>query len=79
VEDADLVELDAIGAEGMEISVPARGSARTIVRDMIKHLCSSISYGGAASLHELRQKFWAEPESYLIKLSASSRRESYDR
>ena len=50
VEDADRVELEAIGAEGMEISVPARGSARTIVRDMIKHLCSSISYGGADSL-----------------------------
>ena len=79
VEDADQVELDAMGAEGMEISVPARGSARTIVRDMIKHLCSSISYGGAASLRELRERFWAEPETYLIKLSASSRRESYDR
>lgn len=79
VEDADQVELDAMGAEGMEISVPARGSARTIVRDMIKHLCSSISYGGAASLRELREKFWADPENYLIKLSASSRRESYDR
>jgi IMP dehydrogenase len=79
VEDADLVELDAIGAEGMEISVPARGSARSIVRDMIKHLTSSISYGGAGSLRELRQKFWAEPGAYLIKLSASSRRESYDR
>jgi IMP dehydrogenase len=79
VEDADPVELDAIGAEGMEISVPARGSARTIVRDMIKHLCSSISYGGAGSLRELREKFWAEPATYLIKLSASSRRESYDR
>jgi IMP dehydrogenase len=79
VEDADLVELDAIGAEGMEISVPARGSARTIVRDMIKHLCSSISYGGAGSLRELREKFWASPADCLIKLSASSRRESYDR
>jgi IMP dehydrogenase len=79
VEDADRVELDAIGAEGMEISVPARGSARAIVRDMIKHLCSSISYGGAASLRELRERFWQEPERFLIKLSASSRRESYDR
>jgi IMP dehydrogenase len=79
VEDADRVELDAIGAEGMEISVPARGSARTIVRDMIKHLVSSISYGGAGSLGELRQKFWANPNGYLIKLSASSRRESYER
>jgi IMP dehydrogenase len=79
VEDADQVELEAIGAEGMEISVPARGSARAIVREMIKHLCSSISYGGAASLRELREKFWADPNRYLIKLSASSRRESYDR
>ena len=33
VEDADRVELDALGAEGMEISVPARGSARAVVRD----------------------------------------------
>ncbi len=79
VEDADTVELEAIGAEGMEISVPARGSARTIVRDMIKHLCSSISYGGAASLGELRELFWADPQRYLIKQSASARRESYER
>ena len=79
VEDADRVELEAIGAEGMEISVPARGSARTIVRDMMKHLCSSISYGGAGSLRDLRERFWANPAAYLIKLSASARRESYER
>jgi IMP dehydrogenase len=79
VEDADKVEIEAIGAEGMEVSVPARGSARTVLRDMIKHLCSSISYGGAASLSELRTMFWSQPEKYLIKLSASGRRESYER
>jgi IMP dehydrogenase len=79
VEDADPVELEALGAEGMEISVPARGSARIVVREMIKHVCSSISYGGAASLRELREKFWADPTAYLVKLSASSRRESYER
>jgi IMP dehydrogenase len=79
VEDADRVELEAIGAEGMEISVPARGSARTIVRDMMKHHVSSISYGGAKSLQELRERFWAEPGAYIIKLSSSSRRESYER
>jgi IMP dehydrogenase len=79
VEDADKVELEAIGAEGMEISVPARGSARTIVRDMIKHVCSSISYGGASSLAELRERFWAEPEKFLIRQSPSARRESYER
>jgi IMP dehydrogenase len=79
VEDADTVELDAIGAEGLEISVPARGSARTILRDMIKHLCSSISYGGASSLNELRTLFWANPQKYLIRQSPSARRESYER
>ena len=79
VEDADKVELEAIGAEGMEISVPSRGSARTIVREMLKHLCSSISYGGAASLSELRCLFWADPQRFMIRQSASARRESYER
>jgi IMP dehydrogenase len=79
VEDADRVELDALGAEGMEVSVPARGSARTIVRDMIKHLCSSISYGGASSLSDLRARFWSDPPRYLIKQSSSAKRESYER
>jgi len=79
VEDADRVELEQIGAEGMEISVPARGSARTIVRDMIKHLCSSISYGGADSLAGLRQAFWKDPNAFVIKQSTSAQRESYER
>lgn len=79
VEDADRVELEAIGAEGMEISVPARGSARTIVREMIKHLCSSISYGGANSLRGLREMLWKDPTAFVIKQSASARRESYER
>jgi hypothetical protein len=46
---------------------------------MMKHLCSSISYGGASSLAELRQLVWADPQKYLIKVSASARRESYER
>ncbi len=79
VEDADNVELEALGAEGMEISVPARGSARTIVRDMIKHLCSSISYAGATGLTEARELFWAHPQKFLIRQSPAARRESYER
>src|SRR5688572_18228367 len=79
VEDADKVELEEIGAEGMAISVPSRGSARTIVREMLKHLCSSISYGGAKSLSGLREAFWKDPNSFVIKQSASARRESYER
>jgi len=79
VEEADTPELEAIGAEGMEISVPARGSARTILRDMMKHLCSSISYGGADSLPDLRARFDADPMRYVIRLSVAGRRESYER
>src|SRR5207247_593314 len=65
LEEADPVELEAIGAEGLEVSVPARGSVRTVIHDMLKHLCSAISYGGARSLQELRQEFWAAPDRYL--------------
>jgi IMP dehydrogenase len=79
VEDVDDVDLQAIGAEGLEISVPARGSARPVVQDMIKHLCSSISYAGGKSLDEVRRLFRKAPERYLIKLSAAARRESYER
>jgi IMP dehydrogenase len=79
VEDADVLDIQALGAEGMEVSVPARGSARPVFQDMIKHVCSAISYGGASSLAELKRLFWEEPERYTIKLSAASRRESYER
>jgi len=46
---------------------------------MLKHLASSVSYGGAASLAELKTMFWDRPDDYIIKLSAASRRESFDR
>jgi IMP dehydrogenase len=79
LEEADPVELEAMGAEGLEVSVPARGSVRVVVHDMLKHLCSAISYGGATSLQELREKFWAAPDQYLVKLSAAARAESFNR
>jgi IMP dehydrogenase len=79
LEDAATDELEAMGAEGLEFSVPARGSVRVVIRDMLKHLCSAISYGGAQSLHELRELFWADPAKYLIKLSAAAKRESFER
>jgi IMP dehydrogenase len=79
VEDADSVDVETLGSEGLEVSVPLRGSARPIIAGMLKHLCSSISYGGAASLGELKKLFWEHPEEYLIKLTASGRRESFER
>jgi IMP dehydrogenase len=79
LEDADAGELEAIGAEGLEVSVPARGSVRTVVHNMLKHVCSAISYGGARSLQELREKFQANPEHYLVRLTEASRTESFQR
>jgi IMP dehydrogenase len=79
VEDADAADVEALGAEGMEISVPVRGSVRPLLRDMLKHLCSAISYGGARSLPELQETFRKDPERYVIRLTESGRRESFDR
>jgi IMP dehydrogenase len=79
VEDADAADVEALGAEGMEISVPARGSVRPLLRDMLKHLCSAISYSGARSLSEMQEMFRKDPQRYVIRLSESSRRESFDR
>lgn len=79
LEDASLREVEAMGAEGLEVSVPARGSARTIIHNMLKHLCSAISYGGAQSLQELRRQFWADPDRFVVKLSEASRTESFRR
>ncbi|HEX2311405.1 MAG TPA: IMP dehydrogenase, partial [Vicinamibacterales bacterium] len=79
VEDADVIDLQALGAEGMEVSVPLRGSARSVFQEMMRHLCSSISYGGADSLADLRARFDSDPTRYVIRLSAAARRESYER
>ena len=63
----------------MEVAVPARGSVRPVLRDMLKHLISAISYGGARSLGELQVMFRKDPERYVIRLSESGRRESFER
>ena len=79
VEDLEASDVEALGAEGMEVAVPARGSVRPVIRDMLKHLCSAISYGGARSLGELQEMFRKDPERYVIRLTDSGRRESFDR
>jgi hypothetical protein len=50
-----------------------------VVRNLLKHLCSAISYGGARSLSDLQEMFRADPHQYVIRLTESSRRESFDR
>ena len=46
---------------------------------MLKHLISAISYGGAGSLSELQNMFRTDPHRYVIRLTESGRRESFDR
>jgi len=79
VEDLEAADVEALGAEGMEVAVPARGSVRPVIRDMLKHLVSAISYGGAGSLTELQEMFRKDPGRYVIRLSESGRRESFER
>jgi IMP dehydrogenase len=79
VEDLEAADVEALGAEGMEVAVPARGSVRPVIRDMLKHLVSAISYGGANSLAELQEMFRKDPRRYVIRLSESGRRESFER
>jgi len=50
-----------------------------VIRDMLKHLCSAVSYGGARSLAELQETFRKDPTRYVTRLTESSRRESFDR
>jgi IMP dehydrogenase len=79
VEDAESADVEALGAEGTEISVPARGSVRPVLRDMLKHLCSAISYSGANSLSDMQRMFAEDPARFVIRLTESSRRESFER
>jgi IMP dehydrogenase len=79
LEDVDPREIEALGAEGLEVSVPARGPVRAVLHDMLKHLCSAVSYGGATTLEELKRQFWADPARFLVKLTDASRRESFER
>jgi len=66
-------------AEGQEMQVPYRGSVVDILRRVRGHLRSAVSYGGAGSLAQLREKVLPDPLRYLVPLSDASRAESYDR
>jgi len=65
--------------EGQEMQVPYRGSVIAILARIRGHLRSAVSYAGARSLGEVRARVCAEPERYLIALSAAARAESYER
>jgi IMP dehydrogenase len=68
-----------VPAEGQEVQVPYRGSVLDILHRVRGHLSSAVSYGGSLSLQEVRARVAADPLRYLVPLSESARRESYDR
>jgi IMP dehydrogenase len=65
--------------EGQEMQIPYKGSVIDVLYRIRGHLASAVSYAGGATLAEVRSKMVRDPLSYLISLSESARRESYDR
>jgi IMP dehydrogenase len=49
-------ELEEYVAEGVEAAVPYRGKAREVLNQLVGGLQSGMSYSGAHSIEELRQK-----------------------
>jgi IMP dehydrogenase len=66
-------------AEGQEMQIPYKGGVRSILHRIRGHLRSAVSYGGATSLAEVRERVIADPLRYLVPLSNASRLESFDR
>jgi IMP dehydrogenase len=73
------IEEEEANVEGIETIHPLKGSAKTILARMMNNIRSAISYGGARSLDELREKFLEKPDDYLIDQSNSAINESYKR
>lgn len=74
-----LEEMMATPPEGQEMQIPYRGSVVDVLHRVRGHLASSVSYAGALSLCEVRSKIVQNPMDFLIPLSESSFRESYER
>ena len=59
--------------------VTYRGRVVDILQRIRGHLRSAVSYAGESSLQEARSKILNDPFAYLIPLTESARRESYER
>lgn len=66
-------------AEGQEMQVPYKGSVIDVLHRIRGHLASAVSYAGGGTLREVRARIAPDPLRYLIPLSESSYRESYER
>ncbi len=73
------IEEEVTNVEGIEVVYPLKGSAKVPLSRMMNNIRSAISYGGAKSLNELREKFLENPEQYIVHQSGASKIESYER
>jgi IMP dehydrogenase len=81
-DDSDPEELEKAletPSEGQEVQVPYQGPVRDMLQRVRGHLKSAVSYGGEECLATVRASVLADPEAFLIPLSAASRRESFER
>lgn len=78
-EDDGISEALDTPSEGQEIQMAYKGSVVDILHRIRGHLQSSVSYAGELSLEATRKKVLSNPEDYLISLSESARKESFDR
>ncbi len=70
---------DSQAQEGQSISVSYTGSVIEIIKRVKDHIRSAVSYAGENTLLAAHRKIAADPEKYLIRLSESAKRESFDR
>lgn len=77
--DSEADEMLDTPPEGQEMQVPYRGSVVSILQRMRGHLSSAVSYAGAATLEEARQRILSDPLHFFIPLSQASIKESYER
>ena len=66
-------------AERLELHDLVEKVAATCRRMRVDKLIIENKAAGHSVAQELRRLFWANPQNYLIKVSASGRRESYER
>lgn len=65
--------------EGQSVKVPYVGSIISVINRISGHLRSAVSYAGEKTLYDAHKKIAQNPQDFLIRLSAASQKESFDR
>ena len=77
--DPEEILMNSQAQEGQSLTVPYVGSVTEVIKRIKDHLRSAVSYAGEKDLYSAHKKVSASPADYLIKLTESSRKESFER